>query len=112
MSRQRILCWSVTIFSAVIVDAPPREVLDRLQSPGLAEQQRLVDVYLGQDMFRTEVDGVPHAILNGWLGSVPFQNGMTYGDLLHLVKQQLPVSIYTPLPAIRDPSSSVARVSD
>lgn len=55
--------------------------------------QITVDVYLGKERFNTDLDGIPRAMLNGWLGSVPYQNSMTYGDLLDTVRQLLPVSI-------------------
>ena len=51
-----------------------------------------MDVYLGKEFHCADIDGVPHAILNGWLGSVPYQKGMTYENLLDLVRQHLPVS--------------------
>ena len=75
-------------------DVPSQDVLERLQSSGFAQSGRsLVDVYLGKETFHTEIQGIPHAMLNGWLGSVPYQNGMTYGDLFQLVRQLIPVSM-------------------
>ena len=73
-------------------DTPSQDVLERLQST--AGQQTTVDVYLGKERCHANVNGVPHAMLNGWLGSVPYQNRMTYGNLLDLVKRYLPVSAF------------------
>ena len=67
-------------------------MLERLQST--VGQQTTVDVYLGKERCHANVNGVPHTILNGWLGSVPFQSRMTYGNLLDLVKRYLPVSAF------------------
>lgn len=61
-----------------------------------------VDVYLGKERFNTDLDGIPRAMLNGWLGSVPYQNSMTYGDLLKTVRQLLPVSIIDNYMLIRE----------
>jgi serine/threonine protein kinase len=72
--------------------SPAHDVLDRLHSSACTPP--VVDVYLGKDRFNTDVEGVPHVILSGWLGSVPYQNGMTYGDLLHSTRQHLPVTQY------------------
>ena len=74
----------------LLTDSPAHDVLDRLHSSACTPP--VVDVYLGKDRFNTDVEGVPHVILSGWLGSVPYQNGMTYGDLLHSTRQHLPVS--------------------
>ena len=73
-------------------DTPNQDVLERFQST--AGQQTTVDVYLGKERCHANVNGVPHAMLNGWLGSVPYQNRMTYGNLLDLVKRYLPVSAF------------------
>ena len=61
-------------------DIPTHDVLDRLQT-SMYNTERVVDVYLGKEGFSTYLDGMPYAMLNGWLGSVPYQSGMTYGDL-------------------------------
>ena len=73
-------------------DTPSQDVLERFQST--AGQQTTVDVYLGKERCHANVNGVPHAMLNGWLGSIPYQNRMTYGNLLDLVKRYLPVSAF------------------
>ena len=73
-------------------DAPAHDVLDRLHNSMYTPP--VVDVYLGKDRFSADVEGVPHVILSGWLGSVPYQNGMTYGDLLHLTRDRIPVSVH------------------
>ena len=72
-------------------DSPSPDILERLQRESHTHQP-MVDVYLGKEILRTNVNSMPHAMLNGWLGSIPHQNGMTYSDLLHLVRKHIPVS--------------------
>ena len=72
-------------------DSPSHAVLDRLQRESHTHQS-MVDIYLGKEMLRTDINSMPHAMLNGWLGSVPHRNGMTYSDLLNLARQHIPVS--------------------
>ena len=81
----------VVFISAYLIfpDTPTHDVLENLQNA----PQMTVDVYLGKERFNTDLDGIPRAMLNGWLGSVPYQNSMTNGDLLKTVRQLLPVSI-------------------
>ncbi|CAI8017544.1 Mitogen-activated protein kinase kinase kinase 1 [Geodia barretti] len=71
--------------------SPSHAVLDRLQRESHTHQS-MVDIYLGKEMLRTDINSMPHAMLNGWLGSVPHRNGMTYSDLLNLARQHIPVS--------------------
>ena len=51
-----------------------------------------VDVYLGS-YFKQEqpYDG---CLVPGWLGSIPCEHHMTYEDLFHYIKQNIPVSLH------------------